>query len=318
MSLDPPTIDRRLPHAGWIRDAATRLEPWIRRTPTLRVRGPGARPAILKLEGLQRSGSFKIRGALNKLMTLGPDARPGVVTASGGNHALGVAWAGQLLGIPVHVYVPARTPEMKRMTLDALGVDLHVVDGGYPDAALVATERAQRDGLAYIHAYDDPEVIAGQGTCIAELLEDAPDVRTVVVAIGGGGLAAGAVLAADGRRVVGVEPFGAPTMHEALRAGGPVELGRIETVAADALGAGVVGDLTFDLCREGLDRVELVDDAAITEARRWLWSHLRVIAENGASVGAAALAQGLLDTDPGPVGIVICGANTDPGSVLTP
>ena len=147
------------------------------------------------------------------------------------------------------------------------------------------------------------------------LIADAPDVGTVVVAIGGGGLASGTCLAADGRRVVGVEPYGAPTLHSAFRAGRPVRLGRIESVAADALGAGIAGDLTYAVCCAGLDRVELVDDAAIIEARRWLWQHLRIAAEHAACAGLAAIASGALDADPGPIGLILCGGNTDPADL---
>jgi threonine dehydratase len=298
-----------------VAEAAKRIQPWIRRTPVIRAKGPGARPVVFKLEGQQRSGSFKIRGALNKLMVLGDAARAGVITASGGNHGLGVATAGWFLNIPVTVFVPSTTPPVKRAALERAAAEVRVIEGDYPHAAYEAQREAEALGLAYVPTYDDRDVVAGQGTCIAEMLEDAPDVATVVVAIGGGGLASGAVLAANGRRVVGVEPFGAPTMHAALRAGGPVTLDYIDTVTADALGAGRVGDVNFALCREGLDRVELVEDQAVLDARRWLWEQLRLVVEPGAAVGIAALAAGLLDDDPGPIGIILCGANTDPATL---
>ncbi|MCB9539510.1 MAG: pyridoxal-phosphate dependent enzyme [Myxococcales bacterium] len=301
-----------LPTSEDVRAAAARIAPWIRRTPTIAVTGPGARPVVLKLDTLQRSGSFKLRGALNKLMRLGRDARDGVITASGGNHGLGVAWAGFLLGVPVQVCVPATTPAAKREALEATAAEVQIVEGGYPEADRTARNRAQREGLHYVHAYDDADVIAGQGTAILELIEDAPEVRTIVVAVGGGGLAAGATLAAEGRRVIGVEPYGAATMYDALRAGQPVRLAAIESVAADSLGAGQAGALTFAVCRAGLDRVELVEDAALLEAQRWLWHHARLVVEPGAGAGIAALAAGLLDGDPGPIGVILCGANTDP------
>jgi len=266
---------------------------------------------VLKLEGLQRSESFKLRGALNKLMHLGAEAKAGVVTASGGNHGLGVAWAGWLLGVPVHVCVPANTPQVKIAALAECASEVEIVPGRYPDAERTARNRAYASGSPYLHAYDDPHVIAGQGTVMRELTEDAPEVETVVVAVGGGGLASGAILAAGGRRVVGVEPRGAATMHAALEQGHPVTLGEIESIAADALGAGTVSELTFELCRDGLDRVVLVEDAEIAAAQRWLWAHLRLVVEPGASVGLAALSTGLLDEDPGPVGILLCGANAE-------
>lgn len=281
----------------------------------MRIEGPGARPAIVKLEGLQRSGSFKLRGALNRVMRLGEQAERGVVTASGGNHGLGVAWAGLLLGMPVHVVLPSTTPMIKRDALESANALVRVVEGAYADAEIAARSFAQHADLPFIHAYDDPDVIAGQGTAIRELLADYPEIQTVVVAVGGGGLASGAVIAAEGRRVVGVEPFGAPTLHSALRAGKPVRLTDIESIAADSLGAGIVSDLTFAICQAGLDRVELVDDAQIRAAQRWLWAQMRQAYEPGGAAGLAALMSGRLDDDPGPVGILLCGANVDPATL---
>lgn len=303
-----------LPDFAHVTAAAARLAPWIHRTPIMRVKGPGARPLVIKLEGMQRSGSFKMRGALNKLMLLGREARAGVVTASGGNHGLGVTWAGWLLGVPVHVFVPTVTSPWKRDALEAAAAQVRVVGARYPEAEEAARAFAAARDLPYIHAYDDPDVIAGQGTVVAELLEDAPDVGTIVVAVGGGGLAAGAVLAAGGRKVVGVEPYGAPTMQAALRAGHPVKLEDIQSVAADSLGAGQAGERTFAICRRGLDRIELVEDDAIRAAQRWLWEHLRLVYEAGGSAALAAVATGALDGDAGPVGIVLCGANVDPAT----
>lgn len=304
-----------LPNAADVAQAAQRIAPWIRHTPTLRLQGPGARPVVLKLESLQRSGSFKLRGALNKLMSLGADARAGVVTASGGNHGLGVAWAGFLLGVPVQVFVPESAPTVKVQAIQRVGGDVRLVPGAYPEAALAARNTAASTGKPYVHAYDDAAVIAGQGTVVREFLQDAPDVQTVVVAVGGGGLAAGSVLAAGARRVVGVEPYGAATLHEALRSGRPVRLAQLESVAADALGAGQAGALTYAVCADGIDRVELVSDEAILAARQWLWDHARLVSEPGGCAALAALAQGLLDDDPGPIGVVLCGANTDPGEL---
>jgi len=186
------------------------------------------------------------------------------------------------------------------------------VPGTYADAERSARDASRENALPYIHAYDDAEVIAGQGTLIREFLSQAPEVETVVVAIGGGGLASGAVLAADGRRLVGVEPTGAATMHAAFQNGGPIHIGEIDSIAADALGAAIAGDLTFDICHDGLDRIELVNDRSLRTAQRWLWDHLRLVCELGASAGLAGLTEGCFDHDPGPVGVVICGANVNP------
>ncbi|MBU1899729.1 pyridoxal-phosphate dependent enzyme, partial [Myxococcota bacterium] len=153
--------------------------------------------------------------------------------------------------------------------------------------------------------------IAGQGTLISEILDARPDIATLVVAVGGGGLAAGAILAARGRRIIGVEPLGAPTLYEALAVGAPVRV-EVESVAADALGAGEVGALPLALCAGKIHRVELIHDSAIIEAQRWLWAHLRLLVEPGAAITLAALAEGRFDADPGPIALVLGGANVDP------
>ena len=307
--------DKSLPNSHLVDLAHARILKWIRVTPVIRMQGPGARPVCFKLEGLQRSGSFKLRGALNKILALGEQAKGGVITASGGNHALGVAWAGWLLGIPVSVCVPETTPRFKVDAINRANANVRLVDGSYPEAEALARETASQQGLAYVHAYDDLDVVAGQGTVIREFLSQAPDVQTVVVAVGGGGLAAGAVLAAEGRRVVGVEPSGAATMYNALKAGKPVPLNSINSVASDSLGAGIAGTVNFDICKDGLNRIELVEDSHLRSSQRWLWEHSRLVSETGAAAGLAALSAGLLDEDPGPIGIVLCGANVDP-SVL--
>lgn len=304
-----------IPTAADVADAARRLAPWVMRTPVVRVEGPGARPMVLKLEGMQRSGSFKLRGALNTLMDLAEEARRGVVTASGGNHGLGVTYAGWLRRVEVHVFVPANTRAAKVEALERAAARVHRIKGVFADAEKAARIYAEAENLPFIHPYDDPSVIAGQGTAIAELIADAPEVKTIVIGIGGGGLAAGAVLAAGGRKVIGVEPYGAPTMHAALRAGEPVWLPNIQSIAADALGASQVGQINFDICRRGLDRVELVEDLAIVEAQQWLWQQLRLVYEPGGVTGLAALATGALDADPGPIGVLLCGANVDPASL---
>ena len=292
--------------------AYQRILKWVRITPIIRMQGPGARPVILKLEGLQRSGSFKLRGALNKLISLGDATREGVVTASGGNHGLGVAWAGWLTGVPVKVFVPGTTPTFKRVSLEQTNAEVVYVEGDYAAAEAYATQDAQERGIPYIHAYDDPEVIAGQATLIREFVKQAPELKTVVVAVGGGGLIAGAVSAAPGLNIVGVEPRGAATLKEALSHGCPTPLTHINTIAADALGARIAGEYAFSICKAAKTRVELVDDQALIRGQEWLWRHLRYAAELGACAGLAAMTEGKLDQDEGPVGVVICGANLDP------
>lgn len=292
--------------------AYKRILKWVRITPIIRMQGPGARPVIFKLEGFQRSGSFKLRGALNKLIALGDRSRNGVIAASGGNHGLGLAWAGWLTGVPVKVFVPTTTPTFKRLRLEQTNADVVYVSGDYAAAEAEAIAEAERARKPYIHAYNDQEVIAGQATLVREFCRQAPEMQTVVVAVGGGGLLAGAIAAQSELNVVGVEPEGAATFDTALKHGRPIPLNAINTIAADSLGARIAGNLAFDICRESLNRIELVSDADLISAQEWLWKHLRCPAELGACAGVAALTRGKLDQDKGPIGIIICGSNLDP------
>ncbi|HEY5400068.1 MAG TPA: pyridoxal-phosphate dependent enzyme, partial [Trebonia sp.] len=204
--------------------AARRIAPYVRRTPLLTVRADG-REVSLKLEHLQAAGVFKIRGALNALLTRREAGRrdASVVTASGGNHGLGVATAARWLGIPATVYVPATVPDIKASRIAAAGAEVVKTGRVYADAERAARAFAAGQGRFYVHAYDDPAVVAGQGTLAAEIVADLPDCDVVAVPVGGGGLLAGfsGGLAAIGRpaMVVGVEPEGCPTLHAAVEAG---------------------------------------------------------------------------------------------------
>ena len=226
------TTTQPLPTAASVAEAAENVAPHVRRTPVLRAQVDG-RPLVLKLEHLQRGGSFKLRGAVNALAA-GP--RPThVVTASGGNHGIAVATAAASLGLPATVYVPAAAPEGKTRRIEAAGARLVRHGATYGEAAVAALAQAQAPGVRYVPAYDDPAVVAGQGTCTAEAVADAPEVDAVVVAAGGGGLSAGAALASGGRTVVVVEPEGCCCVHRALAAGRPVDVrGRVRR----GLGAG--------------------------------------------------------------------------------
>ncbi|WP_339124725.1 serine/threonine dehydratase [Pseudonocardia sp. D17] len=280
--------------------AATRVAPHVRRTPLFATEVDG-RPLLLKLEHLQRSGSFKMRGATNALLS---GERPDrVVTASGGNHGLGVATAAARLGVPATVYVPESVPEAKARRIEAAGAKLVRHGDTYAEAAAAALAE---QGGRYLHAYDQPEVVAGQGTVAAEIVADAPDVDAVVVAAGGGGLAAGTSLAIGGRRIVTVEPEHCRAVHAALTAGGPVDVG-VDSVAASALGATRIGDLAFALL-DAADTVPvLVSDAEILAARDLLWNEFRLRVEPAA---AAPFAAWLADRIPArnPC-LVLCGAN---------
>jgi threonine dehydratase len=281
--------------------AAERIEPYLRRTPVMRVEVDG-KPLVLKLEQLQLTGSFKVRGALNAL--LGAESRPErVVTASGGNHGLAVATAASLLDLPATVYTPESVPAAKARRIEATGAKLIRHGARYAEAAEAAM--TVPDAL-YVPAYDHPLVLAGQGTCAAEAVADAPDIDTLVVAVGGGGLAAGTVLGSGGRHVVAVEPEGCPTLHDALAAGHPVD-SPVDSVAASALGATRVGEVPFAILRATTS--VLATDREILAARDRLWEEFRLAVE---PAGAVPLAAWLAGDVPGELPcLVLCGANTD-------
>jgi threonine dehydratase len=289
-----------LPTAADVAAAATRLAGHVRRTPVLRAEVDG-RPLVLKLEHLQRSGSFKLRGALNALLSGERPER--VVTASGGNHGLGVATAARIVDVPAVVYVPRDVPEAKAARIVAAGAKLIRHGDTYADAAAAARAEAGR----YLHAYDDPAVVAGQGTVMAEIVDECPDVDAVVVAAGGGGLAAGTALATDGRTVVTVEPTGCRAVHAALEAGAPVDV-EIDSVASSALGATRIGDVPFAVLRAAAAVPVLVTDAEILSAQERLWEEFRLRVEPAA---AAPFAAWLAERVPGELPcLVVCGANS--------
>jgi threonine dehydratase len=283
--------------------AATRIRPYVRRTPLLDVEVEG-RPVVFKLEHLQRTGSFKLRGALNALLA-GPLPEL-VVTASGGNHGLAVATAASLLNVPAVVYVPETVPEGKARRIEQAGAKLVRHGARYAEAAEAALAAATGPGARYVPAYDDNAVIAGQGTCAAEAVADRPDVDALVVAVGGGGLAAGTTAASGGRLVVAVEPEGCCCLHEALAAGEPVD-SAVDSVASSALGATKVGARPFSLLRDA--RSVLVSDAELLAARDRLWDEFRLAVEPAAAAPFAAWLAGRV---PGDLAcVVLCGANTD-------
>ena len=278
--------------------AAHRIAPYIRRTPILRAEVDG-RPVVFKLEHLQRTGSFKLRGALNAL--LGGPTPEHVVTASGGNHGVAVATAARLLGLPATVYVPETAPPAKARLIEAAGAKLVRAGSTYAEAVAAATAEPGR----YVPAYDDPLVIAGQGTCAAEAVADAPDIEAFAVAVGGGGLAAGTVLG-GGVPVVAVEPDGCCALHHALAAGYPVD-SPVDSISASALGATRVGDAPFAILAG--TRSELVTDTETLAARDRLWDEFRLAVEPAAAVPFAAWLAGR--TGDGLTCVVLCGANSD-------
>lgn len=297
-----------LPTTAYVHAAAARLRPYVRRTPLLRVAFDG-RPLVLKLEQLQLSGSFKLRGALNAV--LDGHGHDHVVTASGGNHGLGVATGASLLGITATVFVPESVPEIKARRIAATGVRLVRHGRTYAEAAAAAAELAAQPGHRYIPAYDDPLVVAGNGTVAAEVVDEAPEVDTVVVAAGGGGLAAGTALAIGSRLLVAAEPERCRAFHDALEAGHPVD-SAVESVAASALGATRVGEVPYAVLAarppSQLASV-LVSEQQILDARERLWEECRLATEPAAAVPLAAWLAGLV---PGDLPcLVICGANAE-------
>ena len=309
-----PTLDD-------VRRAAARIDGRVRRTPLLEAgpaRGHAAVAAqlVLKLESLQVTGSFKARGACNTLAALPPAALArGVVTASGGNHGLATAYAGWVAGVPATIYLPVTVPDAKRRKLRAWGAEVVVEGEAWDDSNAAALRHAARQGMAYIHPFADPLVIAGQGTVATEILDAAPDVDTLLVAIGGGGLIAGIAVAARAMkhsiRIIGVEPEGAPTLLRSLEAGRPALLDRIDT-AAGTLAPRSTDPLNFGIIQHHVERVVLVSDPAMQQAAAWLWFEHGVASELSGAAAVAALLTGAYRPLPGErVCAVVSGAGTD-------
>ena len=299
-----------------IRAAALRIHGHVRRTPVLRVDSAAlglqtSQPVALKLEFLQHTGSFKPRGAFNTLLSHTPSAA-GVAAASGGNHGAAVAYAAARLGYKATIFVPETSSPVKIARIRSYGADVRVGGARYADALEQCDAFVHESGALSVHAYDTPDTIAGQGTVALEWEEDCPDLDTVLVAVGGGGLIAG-IAAWYGKRVkvIGVEPEGSRCLHAALEAGRPVDV-PVESIAGDSLGAKRTGDLVFAIASKLVERVVLVPDDAIRDAQRALWEHLRIAAEPGGAAALAALLSGRYrpETDER-VGVLLCGANVD-------
>src|SRR5271169_1930659 len=292
----------------------TAIRCYVRRTPTLTTDSSdfGLSPGSLtfKLEMLQHSGSFKARGAFaNLLLRKTPAA--GVVAASGGNHGAAVAFAARRLGVPATIFVPDITSPAKIELIRNCGASLVIAGSRYADALAASEAHIEKTGAMPIHAFDQVETLLGQGTVGLELEEDAPEIDTLLVAVGGGGLIGGVAAWYEGRiRIVAVEPESAPTLHAALAAGRPVDA-PAGGIAADSLAPRRVGELTFAIARTNVTEVVLVTDDAIRQAQEALWSGLRVVAEPGGAAAFAALLSERYRPSPGErVGVLICGANT--------
>lgn len=274
-----------------IEDAAKRIVSHVRLTPVVRL-GPILSEhwtLTLKLDQLQPTGSFKVRGAFNILLAHEPTR--GVVAASGGNFGKAVAYAAREIGVPAAIFVPSTSPEEKIGQIAQYGADVHLIDGFYDDALAASQEFAGNKGSFVAHAYDQREVMAGQGTAGRELLEQVPDASTIVVAVGGGGLIGGiASWVRDEARVVGVEPEGCPSLYEARAAGEPVTAA-VGGVASSSLGAARIGDHAW-IANQWIDESFLVSDEAIIEAQWWIWDNARLWVEPAAATTIAALRTG--------------------------
>lgn len=303
-----------------IRDAASRIGGRIRRTPIWRLdqadHGLHDVRVTVKLEFMQVTGSFKPRGAFNALLTAEEWPDSGVVAASGGNHGLAVAHAASTLGLAAEIFVPETTPETKRRSIAATGATLTVGGASYDEARAASVARADATGALMVHAYDQDPVLAGQGTLAMEFEQQEPDLTHVLVAVGGGGLYGGVTAwFGDTVEVIPVEPDQCPTLMMALMMGQPVPV-PVGGVAADSLGARVIGDRAFAIAQRYGGQVVTVGDEAIRSAQRRLWEMLRLAVEPGGATAMAALLAGAWRPPPGShVGVILCGANGDPGQV---
>lgn len=286
----------------------------VRRTPVLVVRLDDGREVSLKLELLQHTGSFKPRGAFHSV--LGAAERPRtLVAASGGNHGLAVAHVGRELGIPVQVFVPTTAPPVKVARLHELSATVHQVGDRFAVALEASADAARAPGALAVHAYDGMPTVTGQGTLGAEI-EEQIDGDTVLVAVGGGGLLGGVASWFTGRRkLVAVEPEGCDALHAALRAGHPVAT-KPSGVAADALGATMIGQVGFAAAVAAEVTSVLVTDADIRAARQWLWDSTRIAAEPGGATALAALCSGAYAPEDGErMTVIVCGGNADPSQL---
>ncbi len=270
----------------------------------------------LKAEMFQRTGSYKIRGALNKIRLLSEEQRArGVICSSAGNHAQGVALAAALLGVKAIVVMAENATPSKVAATKGYGAEVVLHGTVWDEANEEAKRLVTAHGYTFLHPFDDPDLIAGQGTLGLEVSDDVPDVSVVVVPIGGGGLISGVSQAIKlkhpGARIIGVESSGAPAMHDSLRAGHVVTLDSADT-KADGLRVRRVGDLTFRVVRDFVDEVVLVSEDEIRDSILWCLSRLKVLTEGAAAATVAAVRKGLVDAPPGAeVVCVLSGGNLD-------
>lgn len=303
-----------------IESAAQRIAGDVRRTPLWRV--PGREMGLdvaevwLKLEQLQVSGSFKARGMFNRMRSL-PLPAAGVVIASGGNAGIAVATAAQAMGVPCEVFLPEVSTPAKRAKLAALGAKVTVEGALYPQALEACLRRQAQTGALLMHAYDQPEVVAGAGTLGLEIEQEAGLPDRVLVSVGGGGLVAGLAAWFDSRcHVDALEPVTAPTLHAARAAGQPVDVA-VSGLAADSLGARRIGQIAWAVSQHHIAGVHLLTDEVIARAQQRLWSQWRLAVEPAAALPLAALWEGVVKPAPAEkVCVIVCGANVDPATLV--
>lgn len=306
-------MEKSLISASDLGDAARALDGVAVRTPLLPASFLGE-AVYLKPEMLQRGGAFKLRGAYNFLSRIDPASLArGVVAPSSGNHAQAVALAARLLGAPAIVVMPTTVTAAKRAGAERLGARIELAGTTTADRMARALEIVAEEGATLVPPYDDPHIIAGQGTIGLEIVDDLPDVATVLVPVGGGGLSAGVATAIKLRRpktrVIGVEPVGAPKLSRARDAGRPVKLDHTSSIA-DGLLAVEIGHLTFEHHSRYIDDVVLVDDAAMKRAMRLLLDRAKLVAEPSGAITAAALMEGRIRVS-GPTVAVLSGGNIE-------
>lgn len=304
-----------------VRTAATRIGPYVRKTPLVSSRCTKDDPfpdgeLLLKLECLQATGSFKARGAANKLLSLSQaEIRRGIVTASGGNHGLATAYAGWLGKTTAIVFLPENVSPEKVKKMEQWGARTVIKGRQWHEANREALALAEKEGLTYFHPFADPVVIAGQGTVALEILEQAPDVDDILVAIGGGGLISGIALTAKALRpsvrVIGIEPTGSPTLYESIRAGRVVELKEI-TTSVPTMACVKTEAINLEIVQRYVDEIVLVTDDDMRKAARWLWFEMGLAADLSGAAAVAALRSGKLRPGKGrQVCALVCGAGPD-------
>jgi threonine dehydratase len=296
------------------------IRPYVRRTPVIQIdaadfgvngsASAATAPLALKLELLQHGGSFKARGAFANLLTR-TVPKAGVVAASGGNHGVAVSYAAMKLGIPAKIFVPSVASQEKVDRIRANGADLVIGGERYADAQAASEKWRAESGAMMVHPYDQEETMQGQGSVGLEFEEQAPEIDTLLVAVGGGGLIGGIASWYAGKiKIIGVEPESAPTLFNAMRAGKPVD-SEAGGIAADSLAPKRVGELMFPIAQKFVERVVLVTDDAIRDTQRALWRTMRVATEPGGAAAMSAILSGAYAPEKNEkLGILVCGGNT--------